>query len=76
MDSLAGVLTGQGKYEQAEEMHRQALRVREMVLDKEHPDTPTSVNNLATVLRNQCKFEQAEEILRLEARARTWDLWQ
>jgi tetratricopeptide (TPR) repeat protein len=61
---LALVLSHQGKYEEAEEMHRQALRLRETVLGKEHPDTLTSMNNLASVLSNQGKYEQAEEMLR------------
>jgi hypothetical protein len=34
MNSLALVLSDQGKYEQAEEMHRQAFRLRETVLGK------------------------------------------
>ena len=51
-----------GKYEQAEEMRRQELGLRETVLGKEHPDTLTSVNNLAGVVRDQDKYEQAEEI--------------
>jgi Tetratricopeptide repeat len=48
--------------EQAEEMHRQALRLSETVLGKEHSNTMISMNNLATVLRNQGKYEQAEEM--------------
>ena len=64
MNNLAVVLTGQGKYEQAEEMHRQALGLSETVLGKEHPATLTSMNNLATVLSNQGKYEQAEEMHR------------
>jgi hypothetical protein len=32
MNDLALVLSGQAKYEQAEEMHRQAFRLRETVL--------------------------------------------
>jgi Flp pilus assembly protein TadD len=62
MNNLAAVLSGQGKYEQAEEMHRQALGLCETVLGKEHPDTPTSMNNLAAILRDQGKYEQAEEM--------------
>ena len=47
MDNLALVLSRQGKYEQAEEMHRQALGLRETVLGKEHPDTlESSVSHL------------------------------
>jgi prophage maintenance system killer protein len=52
------------KYEQAEEMHRQALGLRETVLGKEHPYTLTSMNNLANLLSNQGKYEQAEEMHR------------
>ena len=44
-----------------EEIHRQVLGLTETVLDKEHPDTLTSMNNLATVLSDQGKYEQAEE---------------
>jgi hypothetical protein len=38
------MLEDQGKYEQAEEMNQQALRLRETVLGKEHPDTLASMN--------------------------------
>ena len=76
MSNLATVLSCQGKYEQAEEMHRQALGLRETVLSKEqpvggekvlsveHPFTLTSVSNLASVLRDQGKYEAAEEMNR------------
>jgi len=64
MSNLGAVLRDQNKYEQTEEMHRQALRLREKVLGKEHPDTLSSMRNLATVLRDQDKYEQTEEILR------------
>jgi tetratricopeptide (TPR) repeat protein len=64
MNNLALVLSDQGKHEQAEEMHRQALGLRETVLGKEHPSTLTSMNNLANVLRDQGKYEQAEEMHR------------
>jgi len=64
MNNLANVLDNQGKYEQAEEMHRQALRLKETVLGKEHPSTLTSMSNLASVLRNQGKYEEAEQMHR------------
>jgi hypothetical protein len=51
MNNLATVLRDQGKYVQAEEMHRQALRLSETVLGKEHPFTLTSMGNLAMVPR-------------------------
>ena len=34
MNNLAEVLSSQGKYKEAEEMHRQALALRETVLGK------------------------------------------
>jgi tetratricopeptide (TPR) repeat protein len=60
MNNPALVLGDQGKYEEAEQMHRQALQLKEKVLGKEHPDTLKSINNLAVVLRNQEKYEEAE----------------
>ena len=50
MNNLALVLRIQGKYEEAEEMHRRALELKEKVLGPEHPSTLTSMNNLAVVL--------------------------
>ena len=51
-NNLAEVLSSQGNYEEAEQIHRQALALRERVLGKEDPDTLTSKNNLAEVLRS------------------------
>jgi hypothetical protein len=53
MNNLASVLTHRGNYEQAEEIHGQALGLRETALGKENPDALTSMNNLALVLRDQ-----------------------
>ena len=46
--SVGSMLEDQGKYEQAEEMHRQKLGLCETVLGKEHPHTLTSMNNRNT----------------------------
>jgi hypothetical protein len=48
------------KEEQAVEIHRHALRLRETVLGKEHLSTLTSMSNLAEVLSRQGKYEHAE----------------
>jgi tetratricopeptide (TPR) repeat protein len=56
------MLSRQSKYEQAEEMHRQALRLKETVLGKEHPSTLMSMNNLTLMLSDQGQYEEAEEI--------------
>ena len=47
MSNLALVLRDQGKYEEAEEMHRQAIRLHETVLGKEHSKTLISTDNPA-----------------------------
>ncbi len=80
MNNLAEVLSRQGKHKEAEEMHRQALALRETVLGKEHPSTLTSMNNLAGVLSRQGKYKEAEEMYRqmlaLKERAARTDQWQ
>jgi tetratricopeptide (TPR) repeat protein len=60
MNNLAEVLETQGKYEEAELMHRQTLELREKVLSIKHLDTLTSVNNLAVVLEKQGKYEEGK----------------
>ena len=57
---LAGVLSDQGRYKEAERKHREALQLCETMLEKEHPSTLASMNNLAGVLRDQGKYEEAE----------------
>jgi tetratricopeptide (TPR) repeat protein len=56
------VLRQQGKYEEAEQMHRQTLDLKKKVLGEEHPSTLGSINNLAEVLRQQGKYEEAEQM--------------
>lgn len=53
-----------GKYDEAEQMYREALGLYEKVLGREHPDTLTSMNNLALVLDSQGKYEEAEQMHR------------
>ncbi|PVH68527.1 hypothetical protein DL98DRAFT_542347 [Cadophora sp. DSE1049] len=53
-----------GKYEEAENMHRQALRLRETALGKEDPSTLMSMNNLANTLSDKGVYEEAEQMHR------------
>jgi tetratricopeptide (TPR) repeat protein len=55
---------GEGSYDIAEKMNRQALEGRKKALGKEHPFTLASIDSLAVVLRSQGKYEQAEEMSR------------
>ena len=43
-DNLAEALMGQGKYAEAEAMHRRALAIRLKALGEGHPDTARSYN--------------------------------
>ncbi|QBZ58570.1 hypothetical protein PoMZ_03525 [Pyricularia oryzae] len=53
-----------GQYEEAEQMYRETLALREKVLGPENPSTFASINNLALVLKNQGKYEEAEQMHR------------
>jgi tetratricopeptide (TPR) repeat protein len=61
MNSLAMVLDEQGKYEEREKLLRETLRLREMVLGKQHPDTAGTLCSLAIVLKLLGRYNQAEE---------------
>jgi hypothetical protein len=57
MMSLAISLSGQGKIEEAEEMHEQTLQLRESVFGKDHPHTLASMMALALRrTQQQCEY--------------------
>jgi tetratricopeptide (TPR) repeat protein len=62
--NLAATLQAQGKYAEAEAMHRQALAIRIKALGAEHPDTATCYNNLAATLEALRKYAEAEAMYR------------
>lgn len=64
MNKLVGVLSNQGKYEQADEMHRKVLGLREAVLGNEHPNTMTSAYCLAYLLHLQQRLGEAGPLYR------------
>jgi hypothetical protein len=49
------VLGSQGKFEEAEEMQRQTLKLKEKVQGWEHPSTLGSMNKAAIVLHSQSR---------------------
>jgi tetratricopeptide (TPR) repeat protein len=57
-------LDGQGKYAQAEPLHRKALDLWEEVQGPRHPDTARSYNNLALNLHLQGRAKEAEPLYR------------
>ncbi|KAI1382616.1 uncharacterized protein F4822DRAFT_100890 [Hypoxylon trugodes] len=70
--NIAGSYSMLGKYNEAEQMYRQTLELRERMLGREHPSTLASMNNLALVLDSQGKYKEAEQMHRqtLELRER------
>ena len=64
MNNLEGMLRDQGKYEQTEEMHRQTLGLKNMMIGEVHPSTLMSMNNLGLMLSDQSKYKQAGEMHR------------
>lgn len=60
--NAAAYAHGQGNYEEAEQMQRQALDAGEKVLGNEHPDTLIGVHNLALMLQGQSRYEEAEPV--------------
>src|SRR6266480_17767 len=59
MNNLAGVLSDQGTYEEAEQIYREVLESRQKVLGMEHPDTLMSIYDLAKLLSSQSRRVQA-----------------
>ena len=60
MNNLALVLDRQGKYEEAEGMHRQTLALSETELGKKHPETLISAYCLAYLLHQRKQYKDAE----------------
>jgi hypothetical protein len=65
MNNLAEVLRPQGKHDEAEALHREALHrealgLCEKVLGRDHPDTLMSMNNLAATLQCRGKYDAAK----------------
>jgi tetratricopeptide (TPR) repeat protein len=60
LKSLGELYFAQGRYEEAELLHKQALEMRQNSLPAGHPDIATSLNNLALLYRTQRRYEEAE----------------
>jgi hypothetical protein len=50
--------------DQAEDLYRRALAMKEKLLGPEHPDVAVTLNNLATLYRSQDRLEEAKGLYR------------
>ncbi|MCC9000405.1 MAG: tetratricopeptide repeat protein, partial [Candidatus Contendobacter sp.] len=64
LSETGGTLYQQGRYQEAEELYRRALAIREQALGPDHPGTAASLNNLAVVLNAQGRLADAEALHR------------
>ncbi|CAK8711535.1 hypothetical protein GCAAIG_00825 [Candidatus Electronema halotolerans] len=62
LHELALLHRNQGKYEDAEPLHLQAVTVKEKFLGKEHPDVAEALNDLAVLYRREGKYKEAEPL--------------
>ncbi len=67
LNNLAALYDTQGRYGEAEPLHKRALAIREKALGPEHPDVATSLENYAALLR---KTGRDTEAAKLKARAK------
>lgn len=62
LNEQAKELWQQGRYADAEPLFKRSLKIRENVLDPEHPDVATSLNNLAALYGMQGRYDEAEPL--------------
>ena len=66
LNNLALLYDAQGKYAEAEPLHKRALAIWEKALGPDHPNVATSLRNYAALLR---KTGRSDEAAALEMRA-------
>ena len=64
LNDLAVLYCAQGRYAEAEPLHKRALAIREKVLDADHPGVAQSLNNLAALYFAEGQYAQAEPLLK------------
>jgi tetratricopeptide (TPR) repeat protein len=62
LNNLAALYQAQGKYAEAEPLHKRSLAIREKALGPEHPDVAETLNNLAGLYVAQGKYVDAEPL--------------
>jgi tetratricopeptide (TPR) repeat protein len=72
LNNLGGIYYSQGRYNEAIEKYKEALRIAEKTLGNEHPDRANRLNNLAAVYPAQGRYDEAiekyEEALQIDGK--------
>ncbi len=63
LNNLGLLYTAQGKYTEAEPLHKRALAIREKALGPEHLAVAVSLSSLANLYFNLGKYSQAEPLI-------------
>ncbi|MEE8077291.1 MAG: tetratricopeptide repeat protein [Candidatus Binatia bacterium] len=66
LNNLATLYQAQGKYAEAEPLHKRALAIWEKALGPDHPQVATTLENMAKLYKKTGRNEEAK---RLEERA-------
>ena len=64
MERLADGLGVQEKYDEAEKLAREAVKIFRRALGDSHPSFATGLSTLASILRAQNKLDEAEDLMR------------
>ena len=64
VNALASVLESLDQYDEAEDLFREALRVKKAQLGGDHTSTGITMDRLALLLEKTEQFEEAEELYR------------
>ena len=62
LNNLAVLYLAQGRYAEAEPLHKRALAIREKALGPDHADVAQSLNNLAALYVAQGRYAEAEPL--------------
>ncbi len=62
LNNLAAIRQRQGADDEAEELYRRSLAMKEKLVGPEHPVVANTLNNLAVICRRQERFDEAEEL--------------
>jgi tetratricopeptide (TPR) repeat protein len=64
LDNMSNYLYSRAFYNDAEQLYRHTLAIREKHLGPEHPDVATNLNNLAILLKDKADYAAAEPLYR------------